>query len=264
MFSNIVSKLAAAVSYSSPFLQFCVFFGIGLVIFYGVVVLFNVNFDIDRVDEKELEATVDTSDSLSTAVQKAYYQSLCDELENADRGGCEYYFDSDSKSSSKKMVSPISKAQKRNSAKNTAKLNIKAKDDNSERQVTEPVQNIVKIYTKQYVQKPPHFFVNDAVCQYGLDFFEKNILEPYESITNLLPPLGFLGTILGMTMLFINSEGGIKSNLSSSGMGTALLSTILALLMYVIFEWRKVRMQRKAVECINSTLIKITMRYPSN
>ncbi len=102
--------------------------------------------------------------------------------------------------------------------------------------------------------QPPKAFLNDAVFQYGMSVFEDKMLGPYEALVNLFPPIGFLGTIIGMTMLFIDQDGSIKDGLSSAGMGTALLSTIFALVAYVFFESVKMLLQHFAQNNIRRSI----------
>ncbi|WP_319780740.1 MotA/TolQ/ExbB proton channel family protein [Maridesulfovibrio sp.] len=94
------------------------------------------------------------------------------------------------------------------------------------------------------------FFLKDAVYQYGQSAYYDEILSKYENLVNLLPPMGFLGTVVGMLLLFIGGDGGVKNSLSSVGMGTALLTTVFALFSYIVFELLKIRLDYLADKCI--------------
>ncbi|WP_419784473.1 MotA/TolQ/ExbB proton channel family protein [Maridesulfovibrio sp.] len=101
----------------------------------------------------------------------------------------------------------------------------------------------------------PQVFIDDAIFQYGMAHFERKWVEPYEALVNIFPPLGFLGTILGMTMIFMSSNGSIDAGIKSSGMGTALLTTVAALFLYVIFELIKIGRFSKAESCVRKSII---------
>lgn len=110
---------------------------------------------------------------------------------------------------------------------------------------------------KKSIQSPsntPRLFYIDAIRQYALNEVEIKLLDPIEGWSNALPPLGFLGTVLGMMIQFFNNNGHVNAQISSMGIGTALGSTILALLFYVILEIGSIFLRRSALTCVDKAL----------
>ncbi len=88
-------------------------------------------------------------------------------------------------------------------------------------------------------QTPPDEYVRDAAFQYSKRFFEEKYLEPISMTANLLPPLGFIGTIIGMAAHFITSTGGIDTQATASGIAMALYTTLIALAGFTMIEFIK-------------------------
>jgi biopolymer transport protein ExbB/TolQ len=111
-----------------------------------------------------------------------------------------------------------------------------------------------KILFEKNKKNEDEFFYKDAIKTYSLNFYESNILEPYSAMVNLLPPLGFLGTVIGMVNLFIHEDGVVNASIKSTSLGTALVSTVAALFFYIVFELFKILLNNKAEKCINTAL----------
>jgi hypothetical protein len=60
-----------------------------------------------------------------------------------------------------------------------------------------------KLYSKMV---PPDTFLRDAAFQFSERYFETKFLEPLSMLANLMPPLGFIGTILGMVIQFLSNS----------------------------------------------------------
>ncbi len=86
---------------------------------------------------------------------------------------------------------------------------------------------------------PPDVYITDAAAQYTERYFQEKYLEPVSMTANLLPPIGFIGTIVGMTIHFINETGTINANATAAGIATALYTTLLALIGYTCIEFFK-------------------------
>ena len=86
---------------------------------------------------------------------------------------------------------------------------------------------------------PPDTFLRDAAFQFSERYFETKFLEPLSMLANLMPPLGFIGTILGMVIQFLSNSGDLKSNITIAGIATALYTTFLALILYTFVEFMK-------------------------
>ncbi len=83
---------------------------------------------------------------------------------------------------------------------------------------------------------PPDAFIRDAAFQYSERHFEERYLEPISLIANLMPPLGFIGTIIGMVVHFLSNSGSLNSHLTVTGIATALYTTFVGLVCYILLE----------------------------
>lgn len=84
---------------------------------------------------------------------------------------------------------------------------------------------------------PPDGFIRDAAFQYSERYFEERFLEPISLSANLMPSLGFLGTIIGLVIHFLSNSGSLNSAITISGVATALYTTFIGLLCYTVLEF---------------------------
>ena len=90
---------------------------------------------------------------------------------------------------------------------------------------------------QQQTPIPPDGFIRDAAFQYSERYFEERYLEPISLTANLMPSLGFLGTIIGMVIHFLSNTGTLNSNLTVTGIATALYTTFVGLVCYTTLEF---------------------------
>jgi biopolymer transport protein ExbB/TolQ len=83
---------------------------------------------------------------------------------------------------------------------------------------------------------PPDAFVRDAAFQFSQRYFESKFLDPMTMLASLMPPLGFIGTIMGMVIHFLSSSGDLKSGITVVGIATALYTTFIGLIMFAFME----------------------------
>jgi flagellar motor component MotA len=81
----------------------------------------------------------------------------------------------------------------------------------------------------------PESFIADATKQLVENMFHTKYINKITMITNLLPPMGFIGTIFGMIMIFL-AQNDPNSDLNTTGLGAALFTTLIALSCFVILE----------------------------
>lgn len=84
---------------------------------------------------------------------------------------------------------------------------------------------------------PPDGYIRDAAFQYSERYYRDRFLEPISLIANLMPPLGFLGTIMGISVHFLSNAGTLNSNLTVTGIATALYTTFVGLICFTILEF---------------------------
>lgn len=90
---------------------------------------------------------------------------------------------------------------------------------------------------RQHQATPPDGYIRDAAFQYSERYYSDRFLEPISLIANLMPPLGFLGTIMGISVHFLSNAGTLNSNLTVTGIATALYTTFVGLICFTILEF---------------------------
>ena len=81
----------------------------------------------------------------------------------------------------------------------------------------------------------PEAFIRDAAKQLVVSEYESSYAEPISMYSNLLPPIGFIGTVCGLAIRLYSMQSS-ESALQLSGLALALSSTIFALVSYAILE----------------------------
>jgi biopolymer transport protein ExbB/TolQ len=94
--------------------------------------------------------------------------------------------------------------------------------------------------------KLPRDFVLDATRQYVSNEFDTHYSRLISMYANLLPPIGFLGTLLGLLVLFLSLHLENES-LELSALALALTSTVFALLAFTCLEALRTRLQTRLV-----------------
>lgn len=83
----------------------------------------------------------------------------------------------------------------------------------------------------------PDAFVRDAARQLVVEEYETSFAEPISMYSNLLPPIGFIGTVCGLALLLYSMRlSDAAQALQLGGLAMALSSTIFALVGYAILE----------------------------
>jgi biopolymer transport protein ExbB/TolQ len=92
--------------------------------------------------------------------------------------------------------------------------------------------------------------LEDSTEQIIENFMENRYIRPITLYANVLPPIGFIGTVVGMILVFhAGSDTAIQIN--TKGLGIALLSTLYALSGFVIIELVKIWIVNRASHCID-------------
>lgn len=84
---------------------------------------------------------------------------------------------------------------------------------------------------------PPDAFIRDAAFQFSERYFGEKFLEPVSMTANLMPPQGFIGTIIGMVIHFLSNSGTLNSEVTIAGIATALYTTLIALSCFTFLEF---------------------------
>jgi hypothetical protein len=96
-------------------------------------------------------------------------------------------------------------------------------------------------------------FLRDATKQYMLNEYETSFAQPVSMFANLLPPIGFIGTTVGLAFLLASMHFANES-LQLGALAVALSSTIAALFGFAILETLKVGLYRRVVRCLDEAM----------
>ncbi len=99
----------------------------------------------------------------------------------------------------------------------------------------------------------PDAFVRDAARQLVVEEYESSFAEPISMYSNLLPPIGFIGTVCGLALLLYSMQTS-QEMLQLGGLAMALSSTIFALIGYAILESVKIHLYGRLARSIDAGL----------
>jgi len=108
---------------------------------------------------------------------------------------------------------------------------------------------------------PPDEFIRDAAFQFSERYFEEKFLEPVSMTANLMPPQGFIGTIIGMVIHFLSNSGTLNSEVTIAGIATALYTTLIALSCFTFLEFTKKIFYSLAQKRIDEGLAAVSEMY---
>ncbi len=99
----------------------------------------------------------------------------------------------------------------------------------------------------------PAEFVVDASRQYAAHEYDASYARPISMYANILPPIGFIGTIGGLMILFLSMRVASDS-LEIGALALALTSTIFALLAFAVLEAAKIRLYARMLASLDDAL----------
>ncbi len=108
----------------------------------------------------------------------------------------------------------------------------------------EPLAALLHAVLQRSLRSPeagayPAEFVVDAARQYVCNEYETAYARPISMYASLLPPLGIIGTTIGMFLLILSRHGG-SDTLELVALALALTKTIFALVGYAVLEGWKI------------------------
>lgn len=115
---------------------------------------------------------------------------------------------------------------------------------------------MVRVLGRAQAENPdghPAELLRDATRQYVFNEYDVQYAEPIAMYANILPPIGFIGTTVGMLVLFVSLH---MSNVSLQlgALGVALTSTIFALIGLAILEHCKIGIYNRLLRCIDAAM----------
>jgi hypothetical protein len=99
---------------------------------------------------------------------------------------------------------------------------------------------------------PPEFVV-DAARQYVHNEYEAAYARPISMYASLLPPLGIVGTTIGMALLILSRQGS-NETLELAALALALTKTIFALIGYAILEGWKINLSSRLSRALDDVV----------
>lgn len=99
----------------------------------------------------------------------------------------------------------------------------------------------------------PHEFVVDASRQYATNEFDEHYARRISMYSNILPPIGFIGTTVGLLILFFSMHLS-NSSLELGALALALVSTILALMGFAVLEGLKIGLYGRMLRCLDQAV----------
>ena len=99
----------------------------------------------------------------------------------------------------------------------------------------------------------PREFIVDASKQYVVNEYDMHFARPISMYSNILPPIGFIGTTGGLLVLFVSMHMA-DSNLELGALAVALLSSIFALVGFSALEGWKIRLYGRLLRCLEEVL----------
>jgi len=94
-------------------------------------------------------------------------------------------------------------------------------------------------------------FIRDASRQYVVNEYESRYAGPIAMYANILPPIGFVGTTIGLMVLFVSMHVA-NDSLQLSALALALSSSIFALIGYATLEGLRIHLYGRLQRCLDS------------
>ena len=99
----------------------------------------------------------------------------------------------------------------------------------------------------------PMEFVIDATRQYVVNEYDANYARLISMYSNILPPIGFIGTTGGLLVLFLSMHLA-DGSLELGAVALALTSSIFALIGFAVLEGLKIGLYSRLLSCLQEAL----------
>ena len=105
----------------------------------------------------------------------------------------------------------------------------------------------------------PRDFLVDATRQYVVNEYDASYARRISMYSNLLPPIGFIGTTGGLLILFLSMHAS-NASLELGALALALTSSIFALMGFAVLEGLKIGLYGRLLTCLGDALQVATSR----
>ena len=106
---------------------------------------------------------------------------------------------------------------------------------------------------RNLADEQPRAFIRDAAKQLVVEDYESSFAYPISMYSNILPPIGFIGTTCGLAILLLSMRMS-HDILQLGALALALSSTIFALIGYAILESLKIHLYGRLARSIDAAL----------
>jgi len=114
---------------------------------------------------------------------------------------------------------------------------------------------MVRVLSKSLRESDEHptEFVLDATKQFVMNEYDVHYARPISMYANLLPPLGLLGTSIGMLMLLLSMHFASET-LELAALALTLTKTIFALISFAVLEALKIQLHGRLLACLEDAV----------
>ncbi len=102
-------------------------------------------------------------------------------------------------------------------------------------------------------ERMPTAFLVDASRQYVTNEYRANYVDPISMYANILPPIGFIGTLIGLVVLVLSKHQGSET-LELVGLAGAVSKSILALFGFIVLESLKIGLYGRMMAGLDEAL----------
>jgi hypothetical protein len=99
----------------------------------------------------------------------------------------------------------------------------------------------------------PTAFLVDASRQYVTHEVRAGYFDPISMFSNILPPIGFIGTLIGLVVLVLSKHHGSET-LELVGLAGAVSKSILALFGFIVLESLKILLYGRMMRGLDDAL----------
>jgi len=124
------------------------------------------------------------------------------------------------------------------------------------------VLRVLRSSQKESAERMPMAFMIDASRQYVTNEYEANYVKPITMFSNILPPIGFIGTLFGLVVLVLSKDGG-DDMLAMVGLAGAVSKSICALFGFIVLESLKIRLYGRMLAGLDDATGLVSRAAPS-
>jgi hypothetical protein len=115
------------------------------------------------------------------------------------------------------------------------------------------VLRVLRSSLRENADRMPTAFLVDASRQYVVNEVRAGYFDPISMFANILPPIGFIGTLIGLVVLVLSKQSGSET-LELVGLAGAVSKSILALFFFIVLESLKILLYGRMMRGLDDAL----------